>query len=68
MPGLSKYDDKAKRAQRRRNHVARDLATDKYHQRVVPAKKKAEYQTDYTESWHVNDALTWGPIGPENDL
>lgn len=39
MPGLSKYDTKAKRAQRRRNHVARDLATDKYHQRVVLDKR-----------------------------
>lgn len=47
MTGLSKYDDKAKREQRRRNHVARDLATDKYHQRVVPDKKRLKPESPW---------------------
>ena len=38
MVGMNKYDDKTKRAMRRRNHIARDLANRKYHQRVKPKK------------------------------
>jgi len=35
---MDRYDDKRKRAMRRRNHVARDLANSKYHQRVKKGK------------------------------
>lgn len=42
MVGLNKFDIKKKREQRRRNHVARDLATSKYRQRVVPDKKRLD--------------------------
>lgn len=42
MVGLHKFTDKEKREQRRRNHVARDLATPKYHQRVVPDKRRTD--------------------------
>lgn len=41
MVGLSKYSDKERRQQRRRNHIARDLADRKYHQRIVPSEKLA---------------------------
>lgn len=40
MTGLNKYDDKMKREQRRRNHIARDLRTPKYRQRVEKRKDK----------------------------
>lgn len=42
MVGLHKFTDKEKREQRRRNHVARDLATTKYHQRIMPDKKRVD--------------------------
>ncbi len=38
MSGLNKYDEKLKREQRRRNHIAKDLASAKYRQRVIPRK------------------------------
>jgi hypothetical protein len=40
MTGLNKFLDKERRRQRQRNHIARDLASSKYHQRVVPDKRK----------------------------
>lgn len=42
MVGLNKFEVKDKRAQRRRNHIARDLLTPKYHQRIIPDRKKVE--------------------------
>jgi hypothetical protein len=42
MVGLHKFDGKNKREQRRRNHVARDLATPKYHQRIIPDRKRID--------------------------
>jgi hypothetical protein len=42
MVGLHKFTDKEKRAQRRRNHIARDLLTPKYHPRVVPDKRRVD--------------------------
>lgn len=45
--GMNAYDLKRKRAMRRRNHVARDLADIKYHQRVKQSKKKySDYDMD----------------------
>lgn len=41
--GMNFYDAKKKRAMRRKNHIARDLKSDKYHQRrVEPATRKKE--------------------------
>jgi hypothetical protein len=42
MVGLHKFSDKEKREQRRRNHIARDLLTPKYRQRVVPDRKRID--------------------------
>lgn len=42
MTGLNKFDEKTKREQRRRNHVARDLMTPKYHQRIIPSRKRTD--------------------------
>lgn len=42
MSGLSKYEGKDRRRQRRalkRNHIAHDLGSPKYHQRVVDRKR-----------------------------
>lgn len=36
--GINKYDGKDRRAVRRSNHIARDLAKSKYHQRIVERK------------------------------
>lgn len=43
--GMNSYDHKQKRAIRRRNHVARDLKSDKYRQRRVESEvhKKEKY-------------------------
>lgn len=42
MTGLSKYEGKDRRRQRLRNHVARDLYTPKYRQRIVPDRKRID--------------------------
>ena len=39
MTGLNKFDAKQKRRERLRNHIAKDLATPKYHQRVIERKR-----------------------------
>lgn len=39
MAGLNRFSDKDRRRQRLRNHVARDLALPKYHQRVIEPKR-----------------------------
>ena len=45
MTGMNKYDYKQKRAMRRRNHIARDLADKKFRQRRVELErhKKDKY-------------------------
>lgn len=48
MVGLHKFSDKDKRAQRRRNHIARDLLTPKYRQRIVPDRKRVDNDVDGT--------------------
>lgn len=40
MVGLNKINAKNKREQRRRNHIARDLESSKYHQRVIPDRRR----------------------------
>lgn len=40
MHGLKSFGKKEKRAVRRRNHVAKDLASGKYRQRIKPSKKQ----------------------------
>lgn len=40
MTGINKYDAKDRRRQRRRNHIARDLGSSKYYQRIVPGRKR----------------------------
>lgn len=50
MTGMNKYDEKTKRKIRRTNHVARDLRTLKYRQRIV--EKRSRSDEDYTfEDW-----------------
>jgi hypothetical protein len=58
MVGLHKFIAKEKRAQRRRNHIARDLLTPKYHLRVVPDKRRTDNEdgTFYlTERYYDDD-------------
>lgn len=49
--GMNFYDEKKKRAMRRKNHIARDLRNEKYRQRrVEPAtKKKDKYPLDLSQ-------------------
>lgn len=47
--GMNSYDDKRKRAMRRRNHIARDLAERKYRQRRVEIKKKEKYPLSWDD-------------------
>lgn len=47
--GMNSYDDKKKRAMRRRNHIARDLLDRKYRQRRVERKVKNKYPIDWEE-------------------
>jgi stalled ribosome alternative rescue factor ArfA len=37
--GINSFDEKNRRAVRRRNHIARDLREPIYRQRVIPSKK-----------------------------
>ncbi len=43
MVGIGKLEGKDKRRERSRNHIAKDLKTDKYHQRVVPDGRRKKY-------------------------
>ncbi len=55
MTGMNKYDDKRKRAMRMRNHIARDLASGKYHQRIKEGRPKPpppEIDEDDDEDWY----------------
>ena len=38
--GIDRYNDKERRKARRSNHIARDLRTPKYNQRVVEGRPK----------------------------
>ena len=38
--GMNRFPDKERREQRRHNHIARDLRTPKYRQRVVKDKRR----------------------------
>lgn len=58
MTGINKFDGKDKRRQRLRNHVARDLKSDKYFQRVVPDRRRKEMndnQEYYFEEVYYDD-------------
>ena len=55
MTGLNKFDEKERRKQRRRNHIARDLALPKYHQRVIPDKRRADRFYEEEIEYHDND-------------
>lgn len=46
MPGLNKFDSKDKKRQRLRNHIAKDLASSKYRQRVVPGKDRHRVESE----------------------
>lgn len=44
--GLNKFSDKDRRRQRLRNHMAKDLASGKYRQRVIDRKRVDSDDTD----------------------
>jgi hypothetical protein len=49
--------EKDRRRVRRKNHLAHDLGTTKYHQRVVPNKKHDYVFDDYEWGW--DDDYNW---------
>lgn len=51
---MNRFEDKERRKQRRHNHIARDLRTPKYRQRVVKDKKKT-YNEPF--GWPLEDYL-----------
>ncbi len=40
---IRRLPEKERRAARRRNHIAKDLKSDKYYQRVRPSKNKRKH-------------------------
>ena len=59
MSGLQKLTHKEKRAQRRRNHIARDLATHKYHQRVIDRKRHDGEEGSFFADRFYEDEVDW---------
>ena len=60
MTGMQSFGRKQKREQRRRNHIARDLNTPKYRQRVKESKKwkeKRDRTTQYDEEEDTDPAV-----------
>lgn len=55
MTGMQSFGRKEKREQRRRNHIARDLHTPKYKQRIKQGKKKDRRQVEENDDgyWFV---------------
>jgi hypothetical protein len=48
--GIDRYQDKQRRAVRRKNHIAKDLGDRKYHPRLVP-NKKHKYEDWDNQDW-----------------
>lgn len=49
VKGLNAFEEKRRREQRRRNHIAKDLRTPKYQQRRVETNKQDKYKDYFTE-------------------
>lgn len=47
--GINRYEGKDRRRQRMRNHIAKDLHKNKYHQRVVKPKRSDPPTFEYDE-------------------
>lgn len=59
MVGMNRYDPKDRRRQRRRNHVAKDLGSGKYRQRVIPSRRRVDnpdgsffFMEEYYSDWN----------------
>jgi hypothetical protein len=52
---------------RKRNHIAKDLMSNKYRTRVIPNKKKEPLQLDL-EEWLEEDAQTKQTTGSDQDI
>lgn len=57
MPSLSKYEGKDRRRQRLRNHIARDLMSPKYRQRVVPMDRKRKDSENNDGTYWFEDTI-----------
>jgi hypothetical protein len=55
MTGLGKFDPKQRREQRRRNHIARDLRTPKYRQRVVEDHRESDEERRWRRYHHTDE-------------
>jgi hypothetical protein len=59
MVSIGRLPEKERRKFRRANHVARDLSSGKYRQRVIPNKKNK----DWDENIMYDDNVMMGPMG-----
>jgi hypothetical protein len=59
MTGLNKLSEKEKRAQRRRNHIAKDLGTPKYRQRIVERKRVDGEEGSFFADRYYEDEVDW---------
>lgn len=56
MTGLKKFDGKERRKQRRNNHIAKDLMSPKYRQRIVEKKRvEDEFGNYYLQDRYLED-------------
>ncbi len=66
MVGFRALDYKKRREFRRQNHIAKDLKTDKYHQRVVPSKRRKSLND--SDEYFFEDAAYADELDPEGDF
>ncbi len=62
--GMNRFEDKERRKQRRHNHIARDLRTPKYRQRVVKDTKK-DALWPIEEEYSIEDYWWDHPLDPD---
>ena len=55
MTGINRYDDKDRRKQRRRNHIAKDLRNTEFHMRRVESKKDTGEKYKYWERYVIDE-------------
>ena len=55
MTGMSRFEYKDRRKERRRNHIAKDLRTPKYDQRVVPSGRTRKWLNTEDEVYFDDD-------------
>lgn len=64
MSGMNHYDEKQRKAQRRRNHIAKDLADTKYRNRIRDSNRQhlidEVHREEVEEAYHFFKDLGFG--------